>query len=477
MTQTLGILKRRLMIMALVAIAAFTAGPVGAQSTERAASGSSSSVGSGARIESTKNTVQNFISAQEGVLSGVETTVNTTNTQVVTRLGQLRDTLVSGSGGGTATTCDPALGAHGCPHCACGGSNQKLLWSGSAWQCYTTASACPSGKTFNATTCQCDVGCPVGQSADAQGSCCISNQMVNGQCQKELACAATQLDGCNLPVQNIMPNRNTLVAGQCAQGFVPVGNAPQCNATCRADSTNAAYTSPNVGCVPAACPAGTEDVNGQCVAVCPSGQTRNNQGVCIPDPCPSGTEDVNGQCLPLCGVNQVRDAQGLCICAAGYELTNGQCVTTCGTNQVRNPQGQCICAAGYELINGQCVAVCPSGQTRNPQGVCEAVYVPGKRVGYSSNGEDPYGQCRTTDPTAGGDITSWTYLNPPRSGYCENGSCTGGVNGTPAPGPYPAGVECWRKADGSMGESESGYTCISAGTTTWSDWGWTCEKL
>jgi len=160
-------LRQFLRGLATLAICALAYSSAGAQTppAERAAGGNAPSASAGARIDMTNESVRRFIAGQEGLITGVQTTVNTTNTSILARLGQMRNTLVNFT---PVAGCDPELGPHGCA-CACSGDDQKLLWNGTRWQCYRAEQRCPSvprGQKpyrFNPETCQCEIcdECPV----------------------------------------------------------------------------------------------------------------------------------------------------------------------------------------------------------------------------------------------------------------------------------------------------------------------------
>ena len=191
-----------------------------------------------------------------------------------------------------------------------------------------------------------------------------------------------------------------------------------------------------------ACELGQEPYHGVCVNVCPLGQTHNppsgecgdkfnvgpppgpkipNPGVIQPAACPAGQDDYNGNCVAKCAVGQFHTPpNGICKklpiqgggntgggilvnpgvlqpigCPAGQEMYKGACVAKCAAGQVHTPpNGVCkkpilnggaggvvvnpgiiqpaACPVGQEMYNGNCVAKCAAGQVHTPpNGVCK----------------------------------------------------------------------------------------------------------
>lgn len=76
----------------------------------------------------------------------------------------------------------------------------------------------------------------------------------------------------------------------------------------------AAIISNNRGDGGLVCPQGFQDVNGNCVIICPAGQIPSADGqTCVPVECPAPTvDDGNGNCVP---------------CPEGSSYVDGQCIT------------------------------------------------------------------------------------------------------------------------------------------------------
>ena len=65
---------------------------------------------------------------------------------------------------------------------------------------------------------------------------------------------------------------------------------------------------------PCMCSDGKENLRGQCVPVCPAGQTRFTNDLCYP-PCPAGqSRHTNAVCYPPCPLGEFRDPAGVCQC-------------------------------------------------------------------------------------------------------------------------------------------------------------------
>lgn len=225
--------------------------------TERAASGNAPSASASARIDMTNESVRRFIAGQEGLVTGVQTTVNSTNTSILARLGQMRDTLVNFNPAGG---CDPALGPHGCA-CACGGPDQKLLWNGNAWQCYRAEQQCPRGsdgrpQVFNPETCQCET------------------------------CTDCPILTCDPPLIAIGTGQTTSCGGEAGECACPssmrrpgMGFDPELEAVLDSYSEDANGCPINARCMggmdfrgrSCCCPGGQRFANGQCGDVCPAG--------------------------------------------------------------------------------------------------------------------------------------------------------------------------------------------------------------
>jgi hypothetical protein len=243
--------------------------------TERAASGNAQSASASARIDATNESIRRFVSTQEGLVTGIQTTVLTTNTNILTRLGQMRDTLINFN---PVAGCDPELGPHGCA-CACSGPNQKLLWNGTAWTCYQAA--CPPGQNYDASTCNCrpcdtctPVGCPAGLEWLASGNpldvCGISGQH-GGSC----VCPYSGLP----PAQDALIDLSIIdpvATSVTRQGtynclYVTCPSYPAATGFTGMGGFNADHTAHSCGC---AC--GFERVGNECrlrEGICPEGQT------------------------------------------------------------------------------------------------------------------------------------------------------------------------------------------------------------
>ncbi len=166
------------------------------------------------------------------------------------------------------------------------------------------------------------------------------------------------------------------------------------------------------------CPSGKELFNGNCVNVCPSGQTRNpTTGVCEnisctltcgdascdqgvqPYTCTSGTYNSSAAgrtnpsdevCCraPQCPAGKVGTPPN-CRCPSGKTECNGGCVSQCTGGKELNNQCGCECPSGEEEYNGSCVSVCTGGKERNQQGQCECP---------SGEVENDSGQCVDPPP-------------------------------------------------------------------------------
>lgn len=219
--------------------------------------------------------------------------------------------------------------------------------------------------------------------------CCPKGQKWNGS-----ACYGTKKCTGNPPTKCSTCKNGNWIKPICMFGqtldettctCVTKPSEPECNIVCRAGQTldkenckcitNAGDGASKPECtggkvwngVACVCPAGKEEVNGQCVSPCTGGKVRNSSGLCV---CPSGTETVNGKCVAPCTGGKVRNSSGVCVCPSGKEDVNGTCMSPCPNGKVRNSSGTCVCPSGKEEYNGRCVDPCTGGKVRNPLGGC-----------------------------------------------------------------------------------------------------------
>lgn len=213
--------------------------------------------------------------------------------------------------------------------------------------CTTAARCCDGCAGFQPTCGTCDTStytwktktCPAGTHLDTSSCTCVNDVASEPQCN--IVCRAGQtLDKVNCKC--ITNGGDGASKPECTGGKVWNG----------------------VACV---CPAGKEEVNGQCVSPCTGGKVRNSSGLCV---CPSGTETVNGKCVAPCTGGKVRNSSGVCVCPDGKEDVNGTCMSPCPNGKVRNSSGACVCPSGKEEYNGRCVDPCTGGKVRNPLGGC-----------------------------------------------------------------------------------------------------------
>jgi len=299
--------------------------------TERAASGNAPSLSTSARIDMTNESIRRFIATQQTLLSGTQTTVNTTNTTILNRLGAIRNTLI---GVNMQSGCDPELGPHGCPNCACAGPNQKILWTGLRWQCFE--STCPVGQVYNPATCSCEGacvpppnGCPVGYTWNAALCRCECD---GGGCICPPPRVKDQYGVCNCPGgSHTCRAGGSVICMDCPPGHDFNPDTCSCSPNCEQapmapgciDCTDPAnQVLPQCGgpeecqLTAANCPAGTTFHEEACVCSCDSGNCGHGTspvvcppplvtgpgGICrLPNNCPPGTTPgPNGDCVPAC---------------------------------------------------------------------------------------------------------------------------------------------------------------------------------
>jgi hypothetical protein len=305
---------------------------------ERAASGNTNSLGTTARIDAVQETVRRFISGQETTLHQTELTIDNQNAALLTRLGQMRNTLINFNQQGG---CDPALGPHGCS-CACAGANQKLLWTGNKWQCYTAQGQCPSGQTFNPQTCKCETTtgsctpqtppqtCPAGQQWNqATCRCCSSCNI--GECPAGMSpIDAATATACGLSRPCICNDYEVVTQNGVSRAMInpdlrPYVNLVTENGCERITSCKYGMDRSGRSCC---CGNGQRLVNNTCGDVCPAGSTPSWIG---------HANEILGGCYEY--VNPTGN-----ICPDGYTMDNGKCrkgvpATIYGTTQ---NAGRCV---------------------------------------------------------------------------------------------------------------------------------------
>jgi hypothetical protein len=297
--------------------------------TERAASGNAPSASAGARIDMTNDSVRRFIAGQEGLITGVQTNVNTTNGTILARLGQMRSTLVAFNPAGG---CDPALGPHGCA-CACSGPDQKLLWNGNAWQCYRAEQQCPQGadgrpQTFNPETCQCET------------------------------CTDCPVLTCDPPLIVIGTGQTTSCGGQAGMcACISSGRRPHNGLEPSLMPYIHSFSVDSLGC-----PTGVQCKNGM--------QYSEQQRSCC---CGDGQAILNGSCGNVCPAGTLFQP-GM---AGGYELAGGYCFTV----QYRTVQNQQECRGSDERLTGNNSETCGGGSGMCCEARTRAPYTPFGRDG------------------------------------------------------------------------------------------------
>ena len=230
---------------------------------------------------------------------------------------------------------------------------------------------------------------------------------------------------------------------------LPVQLNGTCVAACPSDKpfnqNGVCVATCTTSCSGTACPAAQPFVNeGQCVSTCPPGLKIVNNRECAAA-CPAGQAETppgTGYCLPVvppdpraCAASSAGDSTPACQC---------QSDSVCGGSPNRCVGSLCCTGEGgaCDQNNVCCSLVC------GPAGTCLA----GTGEGCTANADCASGVC-TSGKCASGAITSGCRLNSDcLSGDCRQGKCFGGF-----------GDPCSTTSDCSQGTCPQGKCCNTSG--------------
>ncbi len=273
---------------------------------------------------------------------------------------------------------------------------------------------------------------------------------------------------------------------------------------------------------PCMCSDGKENLRGQCVPVCPAGQTRFTNDLCYP-PCPAGqSRHTNAVCYPPCPLGEFRDPAGVCQCnpqltydftpnadVPGFDI--GSCslnvpnIEGCKLNCDNNPnckaynviEGKHCCLKTTSAIptstnnnvnyyrkidtvrnsSGVCVAPCPAEKTRDANGICQWNPCPAEKT-RDANGICQWNAC-PADQTRDANGVCQCIQRPSYEVY--NNADVGIVGSdlrqfTNPEGGWPVWAENCRTECNNNPDCK-GYNLVHRGGTWGDNWGCVLKRL